>query len=244
MAKRSYSAMVLSLATEEQPILDELGSEADTARTLIEHTYVQLRDDIVEGRLKAGDRLRIEHLRSHYGVGAGTLREAITRLASDALIVAEGQRGFRVAPSTLADLEDVTQLRLHIELEALRQSIRHGDADWRARLQRAYDEISELEQPLRAEQRRRWEILNSRFHDALISACGSPWTLRVLRQLGRHSERYRRFAIDKSGGPRDVHAEHRLIFDAAMAGQEARAALALEMHIRATPDLLVKAGLL
>jgi len=58
---------------------------------------------------------------------AGTLREAITRLVSDAMVEAEGQRGFRVLPMSMEDLADLTELRLHIELDALRQSMRHGD---------------------------------------------------------------------------------------------------------------------
>jgi DNA-binding GntR family transcriptional regulator len=225
---------------------DDVGhadAEADTngSRTLIERAYAQLRDDIIEGRLAPGEKLRVEHLKAHYQVGAGTLREAITRLVSDALAVAEGQRGFRVAPIALEDLEDLTRLRLHIEIDALRLSIRHGDAAWRARLQQAYEELSAFEQPILAEHRRRWEALNTRFHEALIAAHASPWTLKVLRLLTRHSERYRRYAIGLGSTLRDVHAEHREIFELAMAGLEARAALALEAHIRATPDLLQRA---
>jgi DNA-binding GntR family transcriptional regulator len=60
-----------------------------------------------------------------------------------------------------------------------------------------------------------------------------------VQQLTHHAERYRRFSIGLRAG-RDVHAEHQHIFEAAMAGQDARAALALEMHIRATPELLVQ----
>jgi len=95
---------------------------------------------------------------------------------------------------------------------------------------------------LRPELRARWEVLNERFHEALIGACDSPWTMKVLRLLGRHSERYRRYAIGLADESRDVHAEHRQIFEMAMSGQEARAALALEAHIRATPDLLARAS--
>ena len=233
MAKRA----LLTLVEDSDGGNGEPGS-----RTLIERSYEQLRDDIVEGRLGPGEKLRVEHMRVHYGVGAGTLREAITRLVSDALVVAEGQRGFRVAAMTLADLEDLTRLRLHIEIEALRQSIRHGDAAWRAQLQQAYDELSAFEQPLRPEMRQRWELLNARFHEALIAACDSPWTMKVLRLLGRQSERYRRQAIGLGDGSRDVHAEHRRIFELAMSGQEARAALALEVHIQSTPDLLARMG--
>ncbi len=213
----------------------------DGPRTLIEHTYEQLRADIVEGRLRPGTRLRVEHLRTRYAVGAGTLREAITRLVSDALVVAEGQRGFHVAPIALNDLLDLTQLRIHIELEALRLSIRHGDAQWRAQLQQAFDELSAVEQPIQASQRKRWEELNTRFHEALIAAHASPWTQKMLRLLARHGERYRRYAMQLPGSERDVHAEHQVLFDLAMTGQEARAALALEAHVRATVDLLVRA---
>jgi DNA-binding GntR family transcriptional regulator len=87
----------------------------------------------------------------------------------------------------------------------------------------------------------RWEQLNARFHEALTAAHTSPWTVKVLRLLTRHGERYRRYAIGLVDSGRDVHAEHREIFELAMAGMEARAALALEAHIRATPDLLQRA---
>jgi len=239
VAKRAFHA----LPSEANGPTAEAGSHA--SRTLIERSYERLRDDIVEGRLAPGEKLRVEHLKAHYEVGAGTLREAITRLVSDALVVAEGQRGFRVAPMALSDLEDLTRLRLHIEIDALRQSIRRGDAAWRAQLQQAYDELSAFEQPVQPAQRVGWEQRNARFHEALIGACQSPWTLKVLRLLSRHSERYRQYAIglaDGNHGHRDVHAEHRQIFELAMAGQEARAALALEVHIRATPDMLATAG--
>jgi len=217
------------------------GADAAGLRTLIERAYARLRDDIVEGRLAPGEKLRVEHLKARYGVGAGTLREAITRLVSDALVVAEGQRGFRVAPITIEDLQELTALRLHIEIEALRQSIRHGDAAWRAAVEQAWAALSAAEQPLTPEGWRRWEGLNARFHDALIAAGASPWTYKVLRLLSRHGERYRRYAIALPGSTRDVHAEHRLIVELALAGQEARAALALEAHIRATPDQLLDA---
>ena len=214
---------------------------AGTSRTLIERAYAQLRNDIIEGRHLPGDKLRVEHLKLHYGVGAGTLREAITRLVSDALVTAEGQRGFRVTPITLEELEDITQLRLHIELEALRQSIRHGGTAWREALRQSYEAMSALEQPIRHQHRPQWEALNMRFHEALLSGQQSPWTQKVLRLLSRHSERYRRYTMGLPGAMRDVHSEHTAIFEAAMAGQEARAALALEAHIRATPDLLAQA---
>ena len=130
---------------------------------------------------------------------------------------------------------------MHIEIEALRRSIRHGDAVWRAQLQAAYDELSAVEQPIQPEHRRRWELHNQRFHEAPIAAAASPWTHKVLRLLSRQAERYRRYSMVLPPGTRNVHAEHREIFELAMAGSDVRAALALEAHIRATPDMLARA---
>lgn len=234
MAKRAF----LTLVPDAPPGAPDAG---EAPRTLIERAYIQLRDDIIEGRLAPGEKLRVEHLKERYAVGSGTLREALTRVASDALVEAEGQRGFRVSRVALDDLLELTALRLHIELDALRQSIRLGDDEWRAELQTVYDDMSALEQPVSLEHRKRWELLNVRFHECLISCCGNQWTLRMLRMLSRQMERYRHLAIGLPHSKRDVHAEHRQIFEAALNGQDARAALALEAHIRATPDLLAAA---
>lgn len=216
------------------------GGATTTVRTLIERAYEQLRADIIEGRLAPGEKLRVEHLKDHYEVSAGTLREAITRLASDALVVAEGQRGFRVAPIALEELEDITQLRVQIETEALRLSILASSSAWREAVHSAYTALSDAE-PIVPARRREWEQLNLRFHEALLSGHASPWTLRVLRLLSRHSERYRSVGMQLPGSIREVHAEHTEIYEYAMAGQAARAALALEAHIRATPDILIQA---
>ncbi|MFC4623225.1 GntR family transcriptional regulator [Comamonas nitrativorans] len=237
MAKRSFSHPLPALDIGSPPA-DAPFTHAN--RTLIEQTYATLRTDIIEGRLPPGSKLRIEHLRTQYAVGAGTLREALTRLVSDALVTTEGQRGFRVAPIALEELEDITLLRVQIETEALRLSIRNGDARWRREVEQAYAAISTVE-PIAPERRPHWEQLNVRFHEALLGGHPSPWTLRVLRLLSRHSERYRCYAMTLPGCIRDVHAEHAAIVEYALQGQEARAALALEAHIRATPDLLIRA---
>jgi DNA-binding GntR family transcriptional regulator len=212
----------------------------DAPRTLIEQAYGRLRNDIVEGRLAPGSKLRIEHLRTEYQVGAGTVREALTWLVSDALVSAEGQRGFRVAPIAIEELEDITRLRVHIETDALRQSMRHGGPAWRAALTAAFEALS-AEEPIVPARRRQWESLNLRFHETLLSGHDSPWTLHVLRLLSRHSERYRSYAMGLPKLERVVHSEHQDIFDFVMDGQEARAALALEAHIWATPHALLKA---
>ena len=94
----------------------------DHGRTLVEQAYASLRREILDGALEPGAKLRTEELRQRYGIGASTVRESLTRLLGEALVTAEGQRGFRVAPISLDDFSDLTNVRKMIETEALRLS--------------------------------------------------------------------------------------------------------------------------
>lgn len=228
MAKKSLQSFNLTADSSNDP----------GYRTLIERAYEELREDILTGRLAPREKLLIAHLKDRYQVGAGTLREALSRLISDAMVIAEGQRGFTVAPITIEELSDITNLRVNIETEALRTSINNGDQAWRDNLRDTFETLSKFERPLNAANAKNWEVANGKFHQALLSACGSPWTLRVIRQLTQHCERYRRYAIGLPSG-RDVHSEHELIYQSAMEGKDARASLALAAHIRATPELII-----
>ena len=216
---------------------------SESPRTLSERAYLAVRQDIVQGRLAPGERLRVEHLKDRYAVGAGTLREALALLVSDALVTVEGQRGYRVAEISLGDLKDLTDTRVMLETEALRQSIRLGDARWESDLAQAFAALTEAEQQPGGLEPLRWEAANKRFHEALISAHRSPWSKHLLGILYRHGERYRQVAIRMGATQavhRDVHDEHTSIYTAAIARQEARAALALEAHIRLTCDILLQ----
>lgn len=233
------SAVLPSEATRMHP----LRPNEDTPRTLTERAYLALRQDIVQGSLRPGSRLRVEHLKDHYSVGAGTLREALALLVSDALVTVEGQRGYRVAEVSLSELKDITDTRVMLETESLRRSIRHGNARWASELKTAYEALSQAELTQGGLDPVQWERANKRFHEALIAGYCSPWSQYLLTLLYRHGERYRNVAIRLGAAnsiERDVHAEHSAIYTAAMAGQEARAALALEAHIRLTYDLLVR----
>jgi len=229
-------------------MLDTLknGSSTDSAderpRTLVEDAYLKLREDIIQGKYGPGSRLRVEHMKDDYGVGAGTLREALSLLVSDALVVAEGQRGFWVAPLSLSDLDDLTHTRILLETEALRMSLRKGGDDWEGELVAAFHRLTKIEERLKktAPQAQEWELRNKSFHEALIEACDSRWLHHLLSILYRQSERYRRLALTKGTMKRDLHAEHTEIFEAALKRDEKRAVEALTRHVDLTRQAIHK----
>lgn len=220
---------------------DVAPAELPTAepKTLVEAAYNQLRRDIIEGVHPPGEKLRVEHLKDQYEVGAGTLREALLLLVTDALVVAQGQRGFRVAPISVADFEDITRTRVLLETEALRQSIALGDDAWEADLVAAFHRLSRAEQKLAdhdANTTEEWEKRNRAFHEALIAACPSRWIRHFQHILYQQSERYRRISLFRQPIARDIHAEHQAVFDATLARDATRATSILTEHILRTLD--------
>jgi DNA-binding GntR family transcriptional regulator len=216
-------------------------------RTLFEAAYRQLRRDIINGRYRPGEKLRVEHLKDIYQVSGGTLREALALLVSDSLVVSQGQRGFRVAPLSLTDLEDLTQTRVLLECTSLRSSIALGDDAWEASVVSAFHKLSRAEERLKDDPKGtfdEWEKCNREFHAALVSACPSWWLHRLRTLLYQQTERYRRLSAVNGPPPDDVHDEHREIFEAAIKRDTQRAVAALEAHIHRALTVMRLLGLL
>lgn len=213
-------------------------------RTLASAIHAALRADILAGRIPPGDKLPIGPLAKRFSVSLAAVREALSRLVADRLVVAEDQRGFRVSALSLADLRDVTQTRIELECLALRRSIARGDADWEARLRDAWAALRDTPH-VTLEDRRRdagaWAALHGRFHAALVAACGLDWLMRFRATLFEQSERYRVLDRSMARTERDVAGEHRRIFEATVARDAVRAEAELAAHFQRTADSLAEA---
>ncbi|NBY29110.1 MAG: GntR family transcriptional regulator [Betaproteobacteria bacterium] len=77
-------------------------------RTLASQAHDLLRRDILSGTLAPGQRLRTKDLQARYGLGLSPLRESLQRLSAEGIVVNDAQRGFAVAPVSVAELRDLT----------------------------------------------------------------------------------------------------------------------------------------
>ncbi|MEO8859573.1 MAG: GntR family transcriptional regulator, partial [Burkholderiaceae bacterium] len=119
-----------------------------TEKTLAERAWRLLRDDILNGKLAPDTRLRINLLQQTYGIGLSPLREALLRLLSEGLVIAEGQRGFAVAPVSLEELYDLSRARTSLDIGALTQAMAQGGPDWEAQVIAANHLLSRTPLPL------------------------------------------------------------------------------------------------
>jgi GntR family carbon starvation induced transcriptional regulator len=206
--------------------------------------YRRLRNDIVTCKFKPHDKLRFDGLRSAYGAGVGTLREALSHLVSDGLVRTEAGRGFFVAPMSATDLLDITEWRVEFETRATALSIENGDDNWEADIVSAFHLMAragQLGPEASAEALSDFGEKHRRFHDALVAACGSPWLLYFRSVLFDQALRYQALAVLSKGGENHrTDEDHRAIMDAALNRDAKTAQRLVEEHIRGTTETVLK----
>jgi GntR family carbon starvation induced transcriptional regulator len=202
----------------------------------------KMRQDIISCVLKPGEKLRFEALRAMYSVSFSTLREALSRLAAENLVVAEGQRGFVVAPVSIADLNDLTDVRVLVEREALRLAMQKGDDRWEANILSTFHRMDKLQQRLGREYylSEEWSAVHGEFHLSLVFACNSPNLVEIRKKLFERAHRYRRMSSQFRPQWREKDAEHKMIVDATLARDEEKALRLIERHIRETSENVIE----
>lgn len=206
-----------------------------------EEVYDVLRSELLNGVLCPGARLRMVELASRFAVSQSVVRESLTRLAEQGLVIATPQRGFRVRDLSVEDITGLTESRAQIESVALRLAIERGDVLWESGIVAAHhllertpvvDADGKFHEP--------WPAVHHDFHRALTAGCNNARLQGVVLALRDSSELYRRWwwalADDHQ---RDLAAEHRQLKDLTLARDADGAIEALRSHIRRGPERLI-----
>ena len=220
-----------------------MADEQPQAETIGDNAYRRIRADIIFGRIAPNQKLKLDRLKDVYGASVSTLREILSRLSSEGLVVAEGQRGFEAAPVSVDNLREIAALRLLLEGFALEQSFAAGDVEWEGRIVAAHHKLSALEQRMRdgdMGQTELWKRYDWEFHQALISACGSKVLMDTHAAIFDKYLRYQMIALSFRG---DIAAqEHRVMLDAALARDAVTAKKVLETHVSGGVDHALATG--
>ncbi len=201
-------------------------------RTIQEMVAEALRDAIVTGRLKGGERLHQDGIASKLGVSRMPVREALRQLESEGLVVFTPHRRVSVAALSTDELRELYEIRIALEILALDLAITRLSPEGLARLSALLDQMDRVTDP------GRWLNLNRTFHGTLYRASGRSRLCTLIDSLRGNVERYLRIYV--SGVERRAHAqaEHRRILRACRRRQVAEAKKALRQHLSGTVDRL------
>lgn len=216
-----------------------------------EDTYEALRAAILAGHYLPGQKLKIGELCDDVQGSLGAVREALSRLLADGLVLAEPFKGFAVAPVSPEDLVQLTEARIEVEKLCLASAIANGDLEWEGRLVSLLHRLLHTPEPVDSGgEVGEWWHVHTEFHEVLVSACNNAWLLRMHRTLHEQSERYRRLALKvdeavisgAAAAPatrRNTIDEHRELVDAALARDAGRIGAIIETHLRRTTNHLL-----
>ncbi len=218
---------------------------ATKAKTRNQETLARLRGDILAGRLAPGQKLAFADLCKTYGVSVGVIREALSALVEQGLVLSAPQQGFRVTMISAADLVHLTDARRELETLALRRSIADGTLDWESNLVSAHHRLANTpltspDEPGRLSED--WVEAHSFFHEKLLEGCTNPRITAIATNLRASAELYRQWSVSlhHGAGARDISGEHQHMMEAALARDTETAVRLLNEHIQRTTDLLLE----
>lgn len=209
--------------------------EPASKETLTEVAIQRLTADIVDGVLVPRQKLLMADLKKRYGMGASPLREALAQLVSLGFVAFDPRRGFRVAPISKEDLEDITQVRQTLETAALRRAMALGGDEWEvgivaafARMQRVVARCMEGEVDADV------EASHKQFHTALIAGCQSPRLLELHSNFHDQASRYRHVMLEHVPSLDDFLVPHEQLMKVVLARRADEACAMLSDHMAIT----------
>ena len=192
----------------------------------VEEAYARLRDLIVEGVYLPGQRLPQAKLMDVLRVGRTPLRNALSRLQNDGLVIATPNHGYAVAPVPLSSAEEIYTLRLVVEPPLL-EALAPGISD--AQLERMHELLRRMEECL--DEPAAFQRAHREYHLVERATFASPFIDDLVINMYRHLYRHQRARLVRTRTPIDFLRLDRETVDALGAGDWLRARRALEFHL-------------
>jgi DNA-binding GntR family transcriptional regulator len=189
-----------------------------------------LREAILGGQLRPGDRIRQEEVAARFGASRLPVREALRILEAEGLTELAPHKGARVPRLTQHEVQVIYQMRERLEPLALAESLPRltaGDDEQLGKLQQRIEDNGDLEEFL---------DLDREFHLLTYSGCLVEPLNSAVARLWNSTQHYRRSYVALGGQDRMwlVNAEHRLILDAVLRRDAVDGERYLAGHIRRT----------
>ncbi|MBU8906599.1 GntR family transcriptional regulator [Desertibacillus haloalkaliphilus] len=201
--------------------------------TVLYYVTTSLRQAILDGTLKKGERLKQEEWATRLGVSRMPVREALRQLQIEGLVKIEPHRGAIVTPITVEDIEEIYHTRSFLEGLAVEKSLPYLTREDKEELGSTLIKMESLQ--LTAETNDYYVNLNANFHKTLRKGC--PWTRvhTMVESLGI-SPIAPSLLVDHYP---ETQREHRMIYEAVMRDDPQELRTAIEYHILRTKNNLI-----
>lgn len=192
-----------------------------------------LSEAILQGVLKSGQALPQDEIALQFGLSRIPVREALRQLEGEGLVTFYPNRGAVVSHLSAAELAEISDMRIALEVLAMRTAMPHLSEDVLQRAEKILDEIDEESDPVR-----HWTENNWKFHSTLYGPAQRPLLLKTLKSLHNNVARYLRLHVSLLHYKEKGQEEHRQILDACRRRDAEAAEALLTKHIGDVARLL------
>ncbi len=218
-------------------MLDTFQLQMNEYLPLRDVVFQTLRQAILRGELKPGERLMEIHLAQKLGVSRTPVREAIRKLELEGLVLMIPRKGAVVAEITISDLEDVLEVRTVLEEMAVRHACRRITQDQLAELRRLSDEFK---RSLSADDVVLCAQADVNFHEAIYRSNGNRRLIQILNNLREQMYRYRMEYLKDKQSHGLLVREHEEILHALEVRDEEQAARVTCRHIERQKECIIR----
>ncbi|MDD6742588.1 GntR family transcriptional regulator [Roseburia sp. MUC/MUC-530-WT-4D] len=187
-----------------------------------------LREAILKGELKPGERLMELQLAAKLGVSRTPIREAIRMLEQEGLAVTIPRKGAEVARMTEKDMEDVLEIREALDELAAKIACTRMTEDQLKQLEMIKETFVES---TRSHDVKRIAEADVSFHDVIYEATGNPKLVSMLNNLREQIYRYRVEYLKEEKNYPTLIGEHEAIVEALYARNQDEVVRAMHTHI-------------
>jgi len=196
--------------------------------SLHEELVERLQNMIIEGTLAAGDKVPERELCEKLGVSRTPMREALKVLAADGLLILQPNKGARVRPITVQELEEVFPLMGAFEALAGELACQRITAAQLKQLRRSHELML---QSYRQEHMQEYFKHNQRIHEIIMQAAGNQTLMQMYRSLASRVRRTRYLANMSKAHWKQAVDEHGEILLAIEAKDGERLSAILKLHL-------------
>ena len=203
-------------------------SSFDSDLPLRDVVFNTLRQAILIGELKPGERLMELHLADKLGVSRTPVREAIRRLELEGLVTMIPRKGAEVAQITEKSMSDVLEVRRTLDALCAELACDRITPESLAALKKACDHF---EQCVGTHDAKKIAQADVSLHDIIVEATGNQRLIQMVHNLSEQMYRYRFEYIKDSSQHDTLVKEHRIIYQSIVDKDKDTAAAAARLHI-------------
>ena len=208
---------------------DKLEIRMDEYLPLRDVVFNTLRQAILKGELKPGERLMEIQLANKLGVSRTPVREAIRKLELEGLVLMIPRKGAEVAEITRQDMEDVLEVRTALEELAVKDACDHITDAQLSELKKASNEFKKA--LLEGKDLVTCADADMHFHDVILSATNNRRLIQMLNNLSEQMYRYRMEYLKDERTHKTLIEEHDAIRRALKKHDKVKAGPAIRVHI-------------